>query len=165
MSKKKISAAVTDALQNPNKVVVDTKNIEDKLTSSDWEKMQRYYEDLAQMLANLSLSFKELINVGTYNLQQFMTNDEIKEVEVLTKGFAVDLNNLTTDLLKIHKSHEKYKGKPNEDSEEFFFLVSTIESYMSVYDKTMALLPPTIARVTEIVGECQYRQSSSQTVN
>ncbi len=161
MKKKKISASVSEVVNNPNSILVDKKNIEEKLTNNDWSTMENYFNELSQMIANISLSFNEIIKVATYNLQSYMTEEEIKQIEILSKGFASDVNNIITDLVKVHKSHKKFSGKPSDDSEEFFFLISTMESYMSIYDKTMAILPITVANATEIVGDAQSRLEKS----
>ena len=159
---KKVNAATKKALYNPEVPYVDKENIEKNLKNKDWEDMDNYYNEILKMIVESGESIKTLLNSIQGEVSSFITDEESKELYVLSKGYSTDLNNISIELDKVHKSHIGKKGKPQDETDELFFLISTLEAYISIYDKTLALLTPHMTRMVEIVGEAHERYQKSK---
>lgn len=151
----KIKKAVSSAIYPDNRPSVDKDNIKKSLESKDWDDLEKYYSEIAGILYNSSLSFKEILNSYQNNHSQNANDEENKQILLLAKGYSTDLNNITVTLSKIHDSHKGKTGKPTED--EYFDTVSIIEAYINVHELIMSLLPAAIISVIEILDQIQRR--------
>lgn len=160
MAKKKIQSAVTDAIHNPDKQIspeVDLENIDKQLGNKTWDDIEGLFRSISDILANVSVSFLEIIKATqTPELAPYITEEEKKECMILARGFSTDAHNFTNDVLKLHAVHKDRSGSVSEG--DLFLSFDIFERYIQLEEQLSALLIPTISRATEIIGEASQRR-------
>lgn len=149
--------------QIPKQEQVDNENIQKQLVDKKWEDFDNTYTELAQIIANSATSFRELVRLSANELANYISPEEHAEITILTRGFSNDINMVSGELVRIKKSHSGFKGKPTKET-DLLKSISVLEAYLSVHDKTLALLPVTTVRVAEIVGEAASRREAQGAV-
>jgi hypothetical protein len=159
MSKVKnaVNTALTKGPDHIEPAEVDKENIDKHLLNKTWEDMDKLYDDLTVMLANNSEGFKTLMDMSNNELKDYVNENEKAELGILYQSYVRDLDAICNDMIKVKKSYEKFTSKPKNEKETLLS-ISVLESYLSIYEKVQAIVPPTSIRLAEIVGEAVNRR-------
>ena len=158
---KKVVNAVGKSLYGDNvPPEVDIDNIEKVMMEKSWDDIESLFRSISDVLVNVSTSFLELIRLtSSGELKDYVTQEEKIECGILANGFSRDSQNLTTDIVNLHKKHAGKTGSLTE--EDMFMCFDIFERYVAIEDQLSALLIPIISRVTEIVGNASEKRQAA----
>lgn len=158
---KKVVNAVGKSLYGDNiPPEVDIDNIEKVMMEKSWDDIESLFLSISDVIVNVSTSFLELIRLTSSDeLKDHITREEHIECSILSNGFSRDSQNLTTDIVNLHKKHAGKTGPLTEN--DMFMCFDIFERYVAIEDQLSALLIPIISRVTEIVGTAAEKRQAA----
>lgn len=128
-----------------------------------WAEIDEIYKSSATAVVETVKGIKEALDM----VRPITTSgdiDNIKELNVLTKGFQNDIERFTDTLTSIQKEHVGKEGLV-ETSEDLTLCFSLFEKYVNFNTEFRAITFPTVVSIMENVSTIVHRAKEDQANN
>lgn len=131
--------------------------VPNETSPSNWDDIHGLDQSIASGLFEMAASIAE----STVKLEksELLTPDEVKEMDILVRTSIKDVETFTDEILSIRNTYQGKKGpavsKEDEDS-----CLDTFQNYMTLNDRSKAVLFNPVIALTELMSECNGRMSA-----
>lgn len=128
-----------------------------------WTEIDEIYKTSAAAVVETAKGIKEALDM-VRPITTAGDTENIKELNVLTKGFQNDIERFTNTLISIHKEHQDKSGLV-ETSEDLTLCFNLFEKYVNFNTEFRAITFPTVVSIMENVSTIVHRAKEDQANN